>query len=99
MDVSSALPDCNAHLSLVHDENCASLLLVDYAVFNSSAAYVLKQSDITHLVARDFYAGCHSLPPVLSCISVSSMTLRISESPVSLILNAEIMNSLPQTSA
>jgi hypothetical protein len=56
VDVSAAPSYSDAHLPFVHNEYCAFLLLVDYAVFDASAADAFKQSDITHFVTRNFNA-------------------------------------------
>src|SRR4030042_5543614 len=99
VNVSATPSNGDAYLPLIHDEYCAFLFFIDYTIFDACATYAFKQSDITHFVGRDLYAVCHQVPPECSCISLLSIALRISESPVSLILNAEIMKSLLHTSA
>src|SRR4030042_1692785 len=95
--VSSASSDGYAYLAFTHYEKYASLFFVDNAVFHVCAGYAFKQCDKTHLVARDLYAGCHSFPPSDSSGSAVSVSLRMSESPASLILNAETAKGLAQT--
>src|SRR5208337_1266915 len=98
VDVSAAFSYGNAHLALVDDEYCSFLFFVNYAVFHAGAAYAFKQRYVTHFVAGDFYAGCQFFSSIFYSLT-SSVILRISESPVSLMLKADIMKSFLQTSA
>jgi hypothetical protein len=65
MDVSSALADGYAHLSLIDDEDCAFLFFVDDAVFHAGAAYAFKESDVSHFVAGNFYACCQFFSSII----------------------------------
>ena len=98
VDVSAAFSYGNAHLALVDDEYCPLLYFVNNTVFHAGAANVFKQSYVTHFVAGDFYAGCQFFSSIYFSY-YCSIILRISESPVSRMLKAEIMKSLLHTSA
>src|SRR5208283_606186 len=98
MDVSAAFSYGNTHLTLVNDEYCSLLYFVNYTVFYAGAAYAFKQCNVTHFVASDFYAGCQFFSSIFYSLT-SSVILRISESPVSRMLKADIIKSFLQTSA
>jgi len=63
VNVSAALADCYANLTLVYNEYCSLLYFVNNAVFYASATYAFKQGNVSHFVAGNFYAGCHLFPP------------------------------------